>query len=60
MGALPEELLSTARLRVRYEDMSISQLALVMSPPISKSGLSHRLKKLTELAELLIAGRDSI
>ena len=56
MGALPEDLLLTARLRVRYEDMSLSQLALAMNPPISKSGLSHRLKRITEIAEALITG----
>ena len=60
MGSLPEELLLTAKMRVRYEDMSLSQLALSMSPPISKSGLSHRLKKLTALAETLIADSEKI
>ncbi len=60
MGSLPEELLLTAKMRMRYEDMSLSQLALSMSPPISKSGLSHRLKKLTALAETLIADNDKI
>lgn len=54
LGALPEELLETAKLRMKYEDMSLSQLAMAMSTPISKSGLSHRLKKLTELAESLV------
>ena len=60
LGSLPEELLLTAKMRVRYEDMSLSQLALSMSPPISKSGLSHRLKKLTALAETLIADSEKI
>lgn len=55
LGALPEELLETARLRIKYEDMSLSQLAMAMSTPISKSGLSHRLRKLMELAESLIS-----
>ena len=54
LGALPEELLETARLRLEHEDMSLSQLAMAMSTPISKSGLSHRLKKLTEIAEALV------
>ena len=60
LGSLPEELLLTAKMRVRYEDMSLSQMALSMSPPISKSGLSHRLKKLTALAETLIADSEKI
>ena len=58
LGALPEDLLETAKLRVKYEDMSLSRLAMSMSPPISKSGLSHRLKRLTELAESLISKNE--
>ena len=54
LNALPEELVATARLRLLYTDMSLSQLALVSNPPISKSGLSHRLKKITKIAEQLI------
>ena len=54
LSSLPEELYNTARLRLTYRDMSLSQLALTATPPISKSGLSHRLKRLTELAEEII------
>ena len=54
LNALPEELVATARLRLLHTDMSLSQLALVSNPPISKSGLSHRLKKITRIAEQLI------
>lgn len=55
LNALPEDLLTTARLRLLYTDMSLSQLALASNPPISKSGLSHRLKKITQIAEQLIS-----
>ncbi|MBQ7315425.1 MAG: DNA-binding protein WhiA [Clostridia bacterium] len=46
LSSLPDELESTARLRLQYPDLSLSQLAAVSVPPISKSGLSHRLSRI--------------
>ena len=57
LGALSEELLATARLRLQHTDMSLAQLAMASNPPISKSGLSHRLKKITEMAEKILRGK---
>ena len=54
LSSLPEELEKTARLRLKYEDLSLSALSKVAIPPISKSGLSHRLNKITELGQSLI------
>ena len=54
MSFLPPELEQTARLRLQYEDMSISQLAYKAEPPLTKSGLNHRLQKITEMAESLL------
>jgi DNA-binding protein WhiA len=51
LSSLPEELENTARLRLKYSDLSLSQLAQMSVPPISKPGLSHRLKKIMEIAE---------
>ena len=56
LSSLPEELEVTARLRIKYRDLSLSQLAAVSVPAISKSGLSHRLKKIMEYAETLLPG----
>lgn len=49
LSSLPEELEKTARLRLEHRDMSLSQLAAVSVPPVSKSGLSHRLTRIMEL-----------
>ncbi len=49
LSCLPEELEETARLRLEYSDLSLSQLSQMAVPPISKPGLSHRLKKIVEL-----------
>ncbi len=54
LSSLPEELEATARLRIKYRDLSLSQLAAVAVPAISKSGLSHRLKKIMEYSEVLL------
>ncbi len=48
---LPEQLRRTAELRLEYEDATLSELASYHNPPITKSGLNHRLKKLSELSE---------
>ena len=55
LSSLPEELEETARLRQRYPDLSLSQLSQIAVPPISKPGLSHRLKKIVELGEQLLS-----
>jgi hypothetical protein len=47
---LPDKLRETARLRQENPELTLSQLAELFSPPISKSALNHRLRKLVELA----------
>lgn len=54
ISKLPEELEATARMRLLHRDLSLSQLAAIITPKISKPGLSHRLKKITELAKELL------
>lgn len=46
----PENLRETVRLRLEYPTDSLVELAQRFDPPISKPGLSHRLKKIIELA----------
>jgi len=47
---LSAELKECADLRLSNPDMSLGELRVLFSTPISKSGLNHRLKKLIELA----------
>jgi DNA-binding transcriptional regulator WhiA len=47
---LSEAVRETALLRLANPDATLSELASLHNPPITKSGLNHRLKKLTELA----------
>lgn len=51
LDGLQEDLRMTAELRLKYEEASLSELAEKHVPPISKSGLNHRLEKLTDLAD---------
>lgn len=46
---LPNKLAETARLRVEYPELTLSQLAELCSPPVTKSCLNHRLRKLIEM-----------
>lgn len=48
---LPESLQSIARLRLENPDLSLKDLSELTKPPVSKSGVNHRLKKLHEIAE---------
>ncbi len=50
---LTDELRETAMLRVQNPDATLSELSLMHTPPISKSGLNHRLEKICNEAELI-------
>ena len=50
---LPAPLREAAALREQNPDLSLKELAGLVRPPLSKSGLSHRMKKLEQTAESL-------
>lgn len=52
---LPDELEDTAKLRLKYPDLSLTQLARISVPPLSKSGITHRMSKIIKLGKELIA-----
>ncbi|MCI2105715.1 MAG: DNA-binding protein WhiA [Intestinimonas sp.] len=47
---LPEKLKQTAWLRSEHPELTLSQLAVLCDPPVTKSCLNHRLRKLMELS----------
>ena len=51
LDSLPEPLRATALLRYRNADATLDELVALHIPPISKSGLNHRLQKLQEIAD---------
>ena len=50
---LPDKLQLTAALRLENPELSLSELAESFDPPVTKSCLNHRLRKLVELAKPL-------
>lgn len=55
---LTETLAETARKRLEYPEASLKELGEMMDPPIGKSGVNHRLKKLSELAEKMRSHKE--
>lgn len=51
LDTLPEALRDTAYLRIANPEASLSDLSQLSSPPVSKSCLSYRLKKIEELSD---------
>ena len=50
LESLPPELQNIAELRLKNSDMTLRELGQALNPPLSRSGVNHRLKKLEELA----------
>lgn len=55
---LTPELRETARLRIENPESSLSELCGLHTTEISRSGLNHRLKKLSKIAEELRSGTE--
>lgn len=53
LAALPDELRVLAEIRLENPDMTLSELAKQFDPPLSKSGINHRLARIEAFAELL-------
>ena len=50
---LPDKLRQTAELRLEYPELSLMQLAEKCDPPVTKSCMNHRMRKLMEEAKEL-------
>jgi len=49
--ALPQNLADVAKLRLENRLATLEDIGKQLSPPISKSGVNHRLKKIAQIAE---------
>ena len=54
---LPDTLKEIALLRIDQEDLSLKELGELLSQPLGKSGVNHRLKKIEEIAKKIKEGR---
>ena len=55
---LPPQLREMAQVRLENPDVSLQELGTYLDPPVGKSGVNHRLRKLKEIAESLRAGKE--
>jgi len=58
LESLPRGLFEIARLRLENPDVSLLELGKMLSPPLSKSGVNHRLRKIDKIAEDYMARTD--
>ena len=50
---LPANLRETAQMRLEYPEASLLELGSYLTPPVGKSGVNHRLRKISKVAENL-------
>ena len=55
---IPESLAQIAKIRLEYPEAPLKELGELMEPPLGKSGVNHRLKLLSELAEDLRSRKE--
>ena len=60
LSSLPEQLEEIARLRLEYPDKSLKELGSFLSTPVGKSGVNHRLRKISNIAETLREGKGEV
>ena len=53
MSSLPENLQEIVRVRMENPDMPLKELGALLTPPIGKSGVNHRLRRIGEIADRL-------
>ena len=51
LRSLPEKLRMTALLRLENPEASLAELGEMMDPPMKKSGINKRLRRIEEIAE---------
>ncbi|AJD26067.1 DNA-binding protein WhiA [Clostridium botulinum] len=56
LGRLPKNLRDVAELRIKYPDESLRELGKMLNPPVGKSGVNHRLRRIEKIADELKQG----
>ncbi|MDD6278591.1 MAG: DNA-binding protein WhiA [Oscillospiraceae bacterium] len=59
LDSLTDELREVSELRIENSDMSLKEIGECLNPPISRSGVNHRFKKLAKIAEEIRSGGNS-
>jgi DNA-binding protein WhiA len=58
LDTLPNGLDEMARVRLQYPEASLQELGEVLDPPVGKSGVNHRLRRLGDIAARLRGGME--
>lgn len=53
LDSLPEKLRDTALMRLKYPEVSLAQLGEMLDPPLKKSGVNNRFRRIGEIASRL-------
>ena len=51
LGSLPDSLREIAEVRLEHPDMPLKDLGQLLDPPLGKSGVNHRLRRISEIAD---------
>ena len=57
---LNSSLAEIAELRLRYPEATLKELGMMLNPQVGKSGVNHRLKKLSDMAEALRKNKEEL
>lgn len=57
---LNEGLAEIAELRLRYPEATLKELGMMLNPQVGKSGVNHRLRKLSRIADELRANKEEL
>ena len=60
LKSLPEQLREIAEARLEHPDASLAELGTFLDPPLGKSGVNHRLRKLMEIADTVSSDNDIV
>ena len=60
LESLSEGLEEIARLRLQYPEATLKELGLMLNPQVGKSGVNHRLRKLSVLADDLRENKEEL
>lgn len=60
LDKLPPNLREIAELRLNHREASLKELGQMLNPPLGKSGINHRLRKIEDIANRIKASRGEI
>lgn len=60
LNKLPDNLREIAELRLEFDDASLKELGMMINPPVGKSGVNHRFRKIEQLVDEMRGDRNNV